>query len=49
MKRKHKRALSLIAALAFVVSMAASTGLDTYYAAPTEPLVLSFEKPRVRR
>lgn len=48
MKRTHKRALSLIAALAFVLSMAVSVSYDAYYTAPTDPLILSFEKQRGR-
>lgn len=48
-RRIRRRTVSLIAALAFVVSMAASVSMDTYYTAPTDPVVLSFDKQRVRR
>lgn len=46
--KTRKRVLSVIAAVAFVLSVAASTGMDTYCTAPDDPVVLSFEKHRGR-
>lgn len=48
MKRTRKRALSLIAALAFVLSMAASASYDTYYTAPTDPVAASVRVKKIR-
>lgn len=46
--KTHKRVLSVIAAVAFMLSVAASTGVDTYYTASDDPVVFSFEKHRGR-
>lgn len=46
--KTRKRVLSVLAAVAFLLSLAASTGMDTYYTAPDDPVVLSFEKHRGR-
>ena len=48
-RRIRRRTVSLLVAAAMVLSMVAPVGVDVYYTAPTEPLVLSFEKQRVRR
>lgn len=42
----HKRVLSVIAAVAFLLSMAAPTGLDTYYVAPADPVAASVKWKR---
>lgn len=45
--KTRKRVLSVLAAVAFVLSLAATpAGLDTYYTVPDDPVVLSFEKHR---
>lgn len=47
-RRTRKRALSLFVAAAFVLSMAASVSLDTYYTAPTDPVTVSLQRARAR-
>lgn len=39
--KTRKRVLSVIAAVTFVLSVAASTGPDTYYTAPDDPVAAS--------
>lgn len=39
--KTHKRVLSVIAAVAFLLSTATSAGLDTYYTAPADPVAAS--------
>lgn len=39
--KTHKRVLSVIAAVAFTLSLAASTGVDTYYTVPDDPVAAS--------
>lgn len=41
MMRTRERVLSVIAAVAFVLSAATSAGLDTYYTTPEDPVAAS--------
>lgn len=39
--KTRKRVLSMIAAAAFILSLTASTGVDTYYTVPADPVAAS--------
>lgn len=44
--KTRKRVLSVIAAVAFTLSMATSAGLDTYYTVPDDPVAVSAKVKR---
>ena len=44
--KTRKRVLSVIAAVAFTLSMATSTSLDTYYTTPEDPVATSVKVKR---
>lgn len=44
--KTRKRVLSMIAAVAFLLSTATSAGLDTYYTTPEDPVAASVKWKR---